>query len=86
MDDIEINYYEKFKSVISVDKSCERASYRNILGFSTFHKDSKFDFNLNKLRINGIKQNFNKDELKIKNFPSGIIIQLMRLQEILQKY
>lgn len=68
MDDVEINYNEKFKSVISADKLRERATYRNILGFSTFHKDSKFDFNLRKLKFNGIKQTLNIDELKIKNF------------------
>lgn len=65
---LEINYNDKFKSVISAEKLQERAAYRNILGFSTFHKDSKFDFDLKTLVFNGMKQSLNIDEMKIKNF------------------
>jgi hypothetical protein len=65
---LEINYNDKFKSVISAEKLQERAAYRNILGFSTFHKDSKFDFDLKTIVFNGMKQSLNIDEMKIKNF------------------
>lgn len=68
IDGLEINYNEKFKSVISSEKLQERATYRNILGFSTFHKESKFDFEINTLSFNGIKQSFRIDQLKVKNF------------------
>ncbi len=68
LEDLEINYNDKFKSVISAEKLQERAAYRNILGFSTFHKDSKFDFDLKTLKFNGMKQSLNIDEMKIKNF------------------